>query len=323
MFSKRLLLVCAALLLSAAHSSADLKIATFNCEWLVRSHLYMKYDIKQEEWVKLPKEDREKKWEAARSAVANVIKDIDADVLALCEVGTISDVQALRERIADLGGRRYPHFWVSKTSGPLKVAIFSTLPFQSRSSEIPGTEWYDEELDANSDERQATVTRGLSVAIDYRGERLHLFACHLKSQLGGHSADAQRLAQASIVRRNYLPLLNAGKHVIVLGDLNAHRQSAVLRRIRGRDDIFADLIQTGRPPVYRPRSSERVFFKDLTRRWTYEYEGTRQQLDHILISESMLEKFEPIRADTLEVKHAIAGTKIPASDHRPLFIVLK
>jgi endonuclease/exonuclease/phosphatase family metal-dependent hydrolase len=118
------------------------------------------------------------------------------------------------------------------------------------------------------------------------------------------------VAQASIVRRHYLEALNNGEHVIVAGDLNDKRGDPAIRRIRGRDDIYGDLIQTGRPEFFEDT--------DLDTRWTYEYEGVRQQIDHILISDSVLRscKSGGVKAKTVPFDNPLV------SDHRALVVKL-
>jgi endonuclease/exonuclease/phosphatase family metal-dependent hydrolase len=66
----------------------------------------------------------------------------------------------------------------------------------------------------------------------------------LKSERGGFDNDAKRLAQANIVRQSIIKLLNDGRKVIVIGDLNSEEKNASLYRIRGFDDVYEELIQT-------------------------------------------------------------------------------
>ena len=83
----------------------------------------------------------------------------------------------------------------------------------------------------------------------------------LASERGGNEQDQQRIAQASLVRRHSLPAINEGAFVIVAGDLNDGRGEPALRRIRGLDDIWPDLIETGEARYF----SE----DDVDTRWTY------------------------------------------------------
>ena len=97
--------------------------------------------------------------------------------------------------------------------------------------------------------------------------------------------------------------------MIVAGDLNDRRGEPTLRRIRGLDDIWSDLIQTGLTK----------YSEDEAERWTYIFQGRRQQIDHILLSQSIkgaAKRTRGIRGT------AVAHNNPLASDHRPLVVTL-
>ena len=87
-----------------------------------------------------------------------------------------------------------------------------------------------------------------------------------------------------------------------MGDLNADRGSKTLLRIRGFDDVYTDLFQT-------------VYYENfLGDKWTYSYQGRPQQLEQILLSKSLYEKFE---SGTMQYGH-----KKEVSDHFPIIVTL-
>jgi endonuclease/exonuclease/phosphatase family metal-dependent hydrolase len=157
----------------------------------------------------------------------------------------------------------------------------------------------------------------MHVVLRAADQPIHLFVVHFASERGGHEQDAQRIAQASIARRNYLVPLNMGEHVIVAGDLNDYRGQPTIRRIRGQDDIYPDLIQTGLVAYFPPDK--------LDTRWTFEFQGERMQIDHILPSQSIKEacKSGGIRTEVVPVTEKIVGTDRLASDHRALLVTLE
>ena len=112
-----------------------------------------------------------------------------------------------------------------------------------------------------------------------------------------------------------MPLLEAGENIIVAGDLNDKRGDPALRRMRGLDDIGPDLIQIGN--CYST-SKKCKYWEDSADRWTYEYQGIRNQIDHILPSMSLK---KGLKASTHTPTSAIGN--IPITDHRALIIDLK
>jgi endonuclease/exonuclease/phosphatase family metal-dependent hydrolase len=311
-----LLLIAAALLFNpGASADQELTIATFNCEFLTRPKVHVKFgesfDLsreRQEVWDQVGYRDQ--KFSEAARAVAGTIVEINADVIGLEEVGDERDVRQLLEEVRKLG-LDYPFCAVGSPVEERTYqnnAVFSKFELRDLLSPIPGREAYDTELDDAEAEEWTGVRKGLRVTFSACGQLFHMYVLHLTSERGGHEADAQRIAEASIVRRNYLPLLTAGEHVLVVGDLNDDRNEPAIRRIRGRDDIQPDLIQTGRY-YYFDRS-------ELDTRWTYNFRGTHNQIDHILLSESIEQQCRRIRSRTLNHGNALA------SDHLPFIVRL-
>lgn len=293
--------------------AGDLRVATFNCEFLIKKKMEIKYEVEA-----LSDAEREEKFAAAVETVAGVIRRIDADVIGLSEVGPEEDVEALRLAVTDEDGEPvYAHKAVCDSKDTFTgqhTAVLSKFPLTGVVKLLPGREFYDEEEDDPEEEDSTGVSKGMKVTFTFSGETIHFYACHLISERGGFEGDAQRVAQASIIRRHYLPLMNAGEHVIVTGDLNTVPGSPTLRRIRGRDDLYGDLIQTGLAGFF---DEDR-----LEQRWTYQFQGRRQQIDHLLPSWSIKEATTRIRADILAVTETLPGGK-KASDHRPLVVTLR
>lgn len=303
-----------ALLGSAAiYADSKLTIATFNCEFLTRPKVHMKFG---EPFDQSPRQAeawnapgyRDKKFNEAAQAVAAFVKEINADVIGLEEVGDERDVHELLDEVRKLG-LDYPYCVVGSPveEGTFQNnAVFSKFELTDPIAPLPGREAYDTELDDPEAESWTGVRKGLRVTFTAYEQTFYLFVLHLTSERGGYDADARRIAEASIVRRDYLPLLTSGKNVIVIGDLNDRINDPAIRRIRGRDDIQPDLIQTGRY-YYFDRDK-------LDSRWTYDFRGARQQIDHILPSESIEAACTRIHSRTMD-------TPSPrVSDHRPFIV---
>ncbi len=322
MNSRPLLIIVLGLLVSAANAEVTLTITTFNCEFLTRPKVHIKFGLpfnmsdaseaERDQWEEPG--FRDSKFTVAAKAVAGVVAELGADVVALTEVGDETDVTELRDEIAAFGVS-YPYIAVCDSSDHTTkqhVAVLSKFSLDDVHDTIPGREGYDEELDDPETEADTGISKGMSVSFTASGRTFHIYVVHLASERNGHEQDAQRIAQASIVRRSYLPRLRLGEFVMVAGDLNDHRGQPAIRRIRGRDDIDADLIQTGGVKYFDD--------DELDARWTYIFQGERNQIDHILLSDSIkntCKTSKGIRA------HVVAHDEPLASDHRPLIVVLR
>ena len=136
---------------------SNLTITTFNCEFLTRPKVHIKYgvpfnlnsaDKKTQRLWKDP-DYRDAKFEEAAKAVAKFLAGIDSDVLALTEVGNFEDVTVLQDQLAELG-IGYPYKEVGKSrSGATSqnVAVLSKLPLTEPVYRIPGRKIYLEEPD--------------------------------------------------------------------------------------------------------------------------------------------------------------------------------
>ncbi len=312
---------------SVAAVAEDVRIGTLNCNFLILRKVHMKYELPfdEREWNEEQRATwsqpgyREARFQESVAAIANSIKDINADVLVLTEVGKGDDITALWNEVNRLG-LAYAHRVEGVSTDTItgqNVAVFSRLPLSGLMTSIPGRETYEEELDDPETERDTGISKGLKVAFQLGGNPVYLFACHLASERGGHEKDQQRIAQASVVRRNYLPLLNEGAHVIVAGDINDKRGDPTLRRIRGKDDIWEDLVQTGLSRFFPPEQIEN--------RYTFVFNGERQQIDHVLISNSIVQACRSggVVAETVAAEHKLGDTAFPATDHRALVVTLR
>lgn len=331
-FIAALWLCCFALPLSAADK---LTVGTLNCNFLVRTRLHVKYDVPlfESEWspeqAKLWKDPdyRNARFEESLEAIARVVHRLNADILVLEEVGNKGEIFELQKAVADLG-LKYEFAAVGNQGDTYTqqcMAVLSKREIKNLLTEIPGRESYDRELDDVESEEDTGLTKGLRFEVDFNGQPLTIYGVHLSSERGGHESDAKRIAQASIVRRHYLPRLNEGALLMVVGDLNDHRGQPTLRRIRGRDDLWGDLIQTGGPTFTRRRSGEPLddYNARIRGHYTFEWVGKRQQIDHILISRSLRDACSRVTPKFGDVTERIGDTTLPATDHRTMLLTLE
>jgi len=293
----------------------DLTVATFNAEFLNTKKVHMKFGLgfnmdeaaKEDREFWNDPENRSVKFREASSLVAAFLKGVNADVLTLTEVGDSADIQVLVDEFEKIG-IVYSDWAVcncTDTYTGQHVAVLSKFPLINIEPQISGRSIYLEEVDGDS-EGETSLSKGMMVTAQVDGKEIDVFVLHLKSERGGFESDAKRLAQASIARRAIIKKLNQERNLIVTGDLNSEKGSETIYRVRGFDDIYEELIQTGHSR----------YFEDKQVRWTYNYLGEREQIDHILISTSLANK-DDIHTSIIEV------TDDRISDHNPVIVKLK
>ena len=314
------ILFITSLLYGIAAQAETLTVATFNAEFLFPSRVHVKYGLnfnmsrntpaEQAQWA--PPAFRSTQFDAAVDTVAEFLATAETDVLTLTEVGKGADLTALVNAL-ETNGADYPFVEVCDCNDGIgqNVAILSKHSFVGTVvKSIPGREVYDLESDDPDEQKDTGISKGLRATIEIDGEKIHIYVVHLASEREGHEKDQQRIAQATIVRRHALSAINANEHVIITGDLNDRRGQPTLRRLRGLDDIWPDLIQTGNYK-YFDKGEE-------ASRWTYEFRGELNQIDHILLSYGLRKnQTSSIRTKVIDVPD---GDDPSISDHRPLIV---
>jgi predicted extracellular nuclease len=301
----------------------DLRLATFNCEFLIERKVQLKYGLPYDmkyasasDKKKWTKEYRRQQFENSTDKVAEQIKKINADIIGLTEVGNPKEIALLVELLRKKG-LEYPFWKVGKshdTATGQHVAFLSKYELTDVVYDFKDRGIYFTETDF--DETDDTgISKGMKVTVTIKETPIHLFLFHLKSERGGEESDKKRLMQAEIARRQIIPYLQQNKHVIVMGDLNSEKRHPVLRTLRGFDDIYSELIQTG----------DSYYFEKFDTRWTYNYKGQEEQIDHILLSLSFKKwcKNNNPKQNTWGIKTLIEPTAKPVvSDHNALIVEL-
>lgn len=278
----RIIYTFAVCLLATITQAQNLTFATFNCEFLLPKKVHMKYGYwyngknTPTTWKKAG--FRQEQFEKAVDSVAAHLATLQADVLGLTEVGDQKAVQQLAHALQKRGLEyRYLQVGASQdTETGQHVAILSKYPLSDVVPVFPNRGLYYVESDYDQVE-ETGISKGMKAAVTVNNQVFQVFIFHFKSERGGEESDQKRLMQAEIARRVSLPYLERGEHVVIMGDLNVEKRHPVLLTLRGFRDIQEELIQTG----------DSYFFEDLTTRWTYNYKGQYEQLDHILLSLSV------------------------------------
>lgn len=244
--------------------------------------------------------------EDAKRALRTAIRAINADVLALQEMGGRAFLEELRRDLAG-EGLVYPHAEIFEHGEePRYVAVLSKRPFASVRRHADLTFRY---FDATE-----SVKRGL-LELRFAGRENHgdvtLFVAHLKSRFTDRRDDPQsarrREGEAVAIRDRLLerfPDPAAGRFLLV-GDFNDGPTSRTVRALSAR----------GRTEILRMVSAA----DSRGETWTHRYlkEDSYTRVDHIFVSPGM----EPaVRGGGARI-HDGPGVA-NASDHRPVVVEL-
>jgi endonuclease/exonuclease/phosphatase family metal-dependent hydrolase len=216
---------------------------------------------------------------------AEVICDIDADIIALQEVENEHVFRALRKRLERVGcGYRYGVI-THKQGAPIQVAVLSRFPIMR-----------SRELQVSYAPRVRNI---LEVEVRVRGVSLTLFANHWKSK-GRRGVESKRIAYAQTLRKR-LETFPKNKDYIILGDLNSNYDAHltlpkrldntngrralnhILHTTEGRDLLDEEMVRKADSLVHYDLWLE-LPFKE---RWSHKFYGRKSTLDHILLPPSM------------------------------------
>lgn len=243
--------------------------------------------------------------EAEKAALRAVIRRMDADVIALQEVGGPAFLAELRRDLAS-EGVVYPHGEAMLAADEARgLAVLSRVPLGAVRAhrDMAGRRRGSGEAEA--------VRRGLlQIEVPRTEGPVTLFVVHLKSRLGvdkdDPQAEDQRVAEAQAVRNRVLELFPdpASARFLVMGDFNDLPGSRALRAVESR----------GKTRVARwvDAADERGH------RWTHAYPARAlySRFDHALVSPGLAGAVARAWiADWPEVAQA--------SDHRPVLLELR
>jgi endonuclease/exonuclease/phosphatase family metal-dependent hydrolase len=255
---------------------------------------------------------RQAKPAESKAKIREMIKVLNADVLALQEMGSTNALLELRASLKN-EGLDYPHWeHITGYDTNIHVAVLSKYPFSAKRSHTN-----DNFLLGG---RRFKVSRGY-VEVDVKVNANYTFtlmSAHLKSKRPVPYADQEefRLEEAKLLREKVDARLaaNPNANVIVLGDFNDTKDSKSIRTLIGRGKTA--LVDT-RPaekngdnaPAERPDWDP----KNIT--WTHFYgkEDLYSRIDYILTSPGMAREW-----NTNETHVVTAANWGVASDHRPI-----
>ena len=260
------------------------KVATYNVENLFDAqYVGTEYDdyTKKHNWTK-------RMVEVKLNHVAEVICDLDADILGLQEVENANILEKLKKRLSRVGcGYGYAAI-TSKKDATIQVALLSRFPIKKQ-----------KELQVSYTSRVRNI---LEVDVDVEGEPLKLFVNHWKSR-AYQGVESKRIKYAKTLKIR-LEKLSKSKSYIILGDFNTD-YDAHLSLEKKLDDTYG---KTGLHHVLGVEKNGHLvtefdmlrhsdgyhytLWKELSlqKRWNTKFYGKKGTADHILLPANMFDK---------------------------------
>lgn len=260
-----------------------LTIASYNVENLFD---LKKGDYRYKEYIPNTKSLWNKKnYKIKLQNISKVIKDIDADIIALQEIGSLQALKDLRF-ILKQKGLYYQYYKIAdKKPTAIKVAILSKIPFV-----------YTKELSVTSSYKYRNI---LETKFKIDSKDLYVFVNHWKSKAGPES---MRVISAKKLRKR-VNQIGYDKNIILLGDFNSDYEEHIkFKRKRkhnntngktGINHILKTLKQNMKASEtnYTKNNFYNIWYDtNKQNRYSYIYRGKKEALDNILISQSLLNK---------------------------------
>ena len=265
-------------------------------------------------WIELSNEVTD---EVATQLTAQVILDVDADIIGIVEA---EDRPSLVRLNNELLHDHYGHVMLvdgNDTRG-IDVGILTKTPFEISTirSHVDDTDHVGIVFSRDCPDYEISIPGG---------PPLHVLVNHFKSQSGGGGTKRQR--QAKQVRSLVDDIVAAGERAVVLGDLNEGQTNEATPATN-----FADLYDPAGPLTC---CYDLAGFDTGPRPGTFDSCGIRNRLDYIFITKNLQPAFagggifreglwgtRETRPDKWSTYAAMSGAHQQASDHAAVFVDL-
>lgn len=276
---KSLLLLLA--FISSLFGEKTLTVATYNVENLFDLE---KSGYEYEEYIpNSSSEWNQKNYKIKLGNIARVIKDVNADIIALQEVESLKALLDLRFTLKQ-EGLYYQHYAIAdKKNTTVKVALLSRLPFV-----------YSKELSVTQSSEYRNI---LEAKFKIENEELYIFINHWKSKSGPES---KRVVSAKALKQR-VKEIGYDKNIVILGDFNSDYEEYIKFKrkrklndtegITGINHILGTINQ--RNYVKYLNHTKKSFYNlwydaQPQNRYSYIYKGKKEVLDNILVSQELL-----------------------------------
>ena len=262
-----------------------LKIATYNVENLFDLD---KSGYEYEEYIPNSSSNwNQRTYRIKLKNIAQVIKDIDADIIALQEIESLQALIDLRFALKQ-NGLYYQYYSIAdKKNTTVKVALLSKIPFV-----------YSKEISVTSTYQYRNI---LETKFKINDKELYVFVNHWKSKGG---AESMRIISAKALKSR-ISEIGFDKNVILLGDFNSdYEEFLKFKRKREHNDtdgitginhVLGSINQ--RESAIHVKYAKDSFYNlwydtNEENRYTYIFKNKKEALDNILISQSLLNNKE-------------------------------
>jgi endonuclease/exonuclease/phosphatase family metal-dependent hydrolase len=283
-----------------------MKIATYNVENL--------FDLKRsgyeyKEYIPYTKSNWNKKtYKIKLNNISKVIKEINADIIALQEIESLQALKDLRFTLKQKG-LYYKYYKIANYKNTtVKVAILSKIPFV-----------YTHEIAVTSSYKYRNI---LEAKFKIDNKDLYILVNHWKSKSGPES---MRIVSAKKVMKR-VEELGYDKNIILLGDFNSHyeeyktfkrkRKHNDTNGITGINDILRTKNNTSKASKAKLKNDE---FYNLwydtkkNNRFTYIFRGKKEAMDNIIVSASLLDNkgidYKTNSIESFKAEYLLKGKK--------------
>lgn len=255
---------------------------------------------------------RPAKTSESKKTIQESLRVLNADVVAMQEVGGTNALLELRQALKEKG-LDYPHWDLSTGADTnIQVGLLSKFPIVGRVHHTNCVYLLQG--------RRFRVSRGfLEAKIQVNPSyQFTLINCHLKSRLAVSYGDEteMREAEAALLRERVDTILksNPNANLMVVGDCNDVKASLAIRTLIGKGRLaLVDTRPTERNGDDRPSLRQTSQARNIA--WTYYYsqDDTYSRIDYLLVSRGLAREWKPEGTYVLAVANWGKG-----SDHRPI-----
>lgn len=215
--------------------------------------------------------------------ISQVIKDINADIIAIEEIETLGALKDLRF-VLKQNGLYYQYYKIADSKNTtIKVAILSKIPFV-----------YTKEVSVTASYKYRNI---LEAKFKIDNKELYIFVNHWKAKSG---AESQRIISAKALTKR-IKQIGYDKNIILLGDFNSDyeeyekfKRNRKLNDTNGKTGInhvlkTIDQTRTASQTKYKEYNFYNLWYDtNEDERFSYIFRGEKETLDNILISQPLL-----------------------------------